>query len=48
MFLHCSTNSPTAGCVSVSEEDMARLLKFIDSGTMIAIAGSVSELESFQ
>ncbi|MDR1020872.1 MAG: L,D-transpeptidase family protein, partial [Synergistaceae bacterium] len=32
IFLHCSTNSPTAGCVSVSEEDMARLLKFIDSG----------------
>jgi L,D-peptidoglycan transpeptidase YkuD (ErfK/YbiS/YcfS/YnhG family) len=45
IFLHCSTNRPTAGCVSVPEEYMARLLKFIDTDTMIAIAGSVSEME---
>ena len=47
IFLHCTTGRPTAGCVSVPEEAMKELLRFIDSGTRIAIAASVEELSRF-
>ena len=47
IFLHCTTGRPTAGCVSVPEEAMKELLRFIDSGTRIAIAASVTELLRF-
>lgn len=48
IFLHCSTGAPTAGCVSVSEADMVKLLRFLQPGDAIVIAASVADLkESF-
>lgn len=40
IFLHCSKGRPTAGCVSVPEADMVRLLKFLQPGDIIAIMDS--------
>ncbi|MDL2267651.1 L,D-transpeptidase family protein [Desulfovibrio sp. OttesenSCG-928-G15] len=40
IFLHCSKGRPTAGCVSVPEKDMIRLLKFLQPGDAIAIVDS--------
>ena len=37
IFLHCSTDRPTAGCISVPEEAMIYLLGFVDGETKIAI-----------
>jgi L,D-peptidoglycan transpeptidase YkuD (ErfK/YbiS/YcfS/YnhG family) len=37
IFLHCSTDRPTEGCVSVPEPAMVFFLVFIDEGTKIAI-----------
>lgn len=37
IFLHCSTYKPTAGCVSVPEEFMVRLLEFLRPGDKITI-----------
>ena len=36
-FLHCSNGRPTAGCVSVSEEDMAFILTHIGDSCGIVI-----------
>lgn len=47
IFLHCSTQGATAGCVSVGEEDMIKLLQFIDGGTKMVIAQSVRELNKY-
>lgn len=47
IFLHCSTGKPTAGCVSVSEADMVKLMQFIDKDTKIVIAQSVKDLMKF-
>ena len=44
IFLHCDQGRPTAGCVSVPEEVMIRLLRFIHSGDGIIIASSAREL----
>lgn len=44
IFLHVETGGPTAGCVSVPEEKMIELLRFIDEDTKIVIAQSVKEL----
>jgi L,D-peptidoglycan transpeptidase YkuD (ErfK/YbiS/YcfS/YnhG family) len=44
IFLHCSTGRPTAGCVSVPEDAMIFLLKFIREDTKIAIANSAEDL----
>ncbi len=44
IFLHCSTGKATAGCVSVPEADMVKLLGFIESDTKIVIAQSVKDL----
>ena len=44
IFLHCSQEKTTAGCVSVPEETMIRLLRFIRPGDGIIIANSVREL----
>ncbi len=44
IFLHCSTGGPTAGCVSVPEDKMIELLRFIDRDTKIVIAQSVKDL----
>lgn len=37
IFLHCSRNQPTAGCVSIPEDYMVRTLKMIGKGTKITI-----------
>lgn len=44
IFLHCSTGRPTAGCVSVAEDDMVRLLRFLKPGDAIVIAASLRDL----
>ena len=44
IFLHCAQGKITAGCVSVSEEAMIRLLRFIRPGDVIIIASSACEL----
>ena len=48
IFLHCSKGRPTAGCVSVSEESMIKILGLIKPGTRIAIARSDAELKSLE
>lgn len=47
IFLHCSTGRATAGCVSVPEDKMVELLKFIDKDTKIIIAQAVRDLVKF-
>ena len=37
IFLHCSTGNPTAGCISVQEEYMIKILKEIKKGCIIII-----------
>ena len=37
IFLHCSRNQPTAGCVAISREEMMRVLRMIAVGTKISI-----------
>lgn len=37
IFLHCSTGGATAGCISVSQSDMIRILKMIQGDTLICI-----------
>jgi len=37
IFLHVSTDRPTAGCISVPENVMVSLLRFVDENTKIAI-----------
>ena len=37
IFLHCSTGGATAGCISVSQSDMIRILKMIQGDTLIGI-----------
>ncbi len=44
IFLHCSTGRPTAGCVSVPEDMMVKLLCFTDYNTAMLIAPSAREL----
>lgn len=45
IFLHCSLDRPTAGCVSVSEEAMTKILGIVTPGTQIVIARSDEELK---
>ena len=47
IFLHCDQGKPTAGCVSVPEETMIRLLRFIRPGDGIIIANSTRELITY-
>jgi len=44
IFLHCDLGKATAGCVSVPEAAMIRLLRFIRSGDGIIIANSTRAL----
>lgn len=37
IFLHCSTGRATAGCISVSQNDMVRILKMLQGDTLIGI-----------
>lgn len=37
IFLHCSRNQPTAGCIAIPREEMAATLRVITSGTRISI-----------
>ncbi len=37
IFLHCSNNIPTAGCVAIEKEKMRELLSVIDENTKIEI-----------
>ena len=46
IFLHCTQDKPTSGCISVPEEAMVKILGLIQPGTRIAIAGSDAELKS--
>ena len=47
VFLHCEQGKATAGCVSVPEEAMIRLLRFIRPGDGIIIASSARELTRY-
>lgn len=42
IFLHCSTGGPTAGCVSVPQSAMVKILKQIKPGARIAIGTEAS------
>lgn len=44
IFLHCFDKPVTLGCLSVPEQDMIRLLAFIDAGTHIVIAPHAAQL----
>lgn len=37
IFLHCSRNQPTAGCIAIPKDDMAATLRMITAGTKISI-----------
>lgn len=37
IFLHCSNNNSTAGCVAIKREDMIKLLKNIKKDTIIVV-----------
>lgn len=37
IFLHCSNNKPTAGCIAIKRDKMEQLLKLIDKDTLIEI-----------
>ena len=37
IFLHCSTGGSTAGCISVSQSNMVRILQILQSDTLIGI-----------
>ena len=37
IFLHCSTNRPTGGCISVPEDQMITILKNVQPGCQIII-----------
>lgn len=39
IFLHCTTGTPTAGCVSLPRADVERLLQLVTSETVIVITG---------
>jgi L,D-peptidoglycan transpeptidase YkuD (ErfK/YbiS/YcfS/YnhG family) len=43
IFLHCSANHPTSGCVSIPRENMVFLLRHIQPGCVISI-GSADEI----
>ena len=45
IFLHCSKGRPTAGCISVSEEAMIKILGMLTPNTQIVIARSDEELK---
>ena len=46
IFLHCSTNRPTGGCISVPEEQMITILKNVQPGCQIII-DSASGLKNY-
>lgn len=37
IFLHCTNNTPTAGCIAIDKETMRKLIKNIDKQTKIEI-----------
>ena len=37
IFLHCSVNKPTQGCIAISREKMIELFKNIDENIQIII-----------
>ena len=37
IFLHCSNNKPTAGCVAIDKESMKEIIENIDEYTIIEI-----------
>ena len=37
IFIHCSANKPTAGCIAIEKENMKKLLSLIDVNTKILI-----------
>ena len=47
IFLHCAQGKATTGCVSVPEETMIRLLRFIRPGDGIIIAASTRDLSRY-
>ena len=40
IFVHCSKNKPTAGCISMPEKDMLKVLSFVKPGSCIYIVPS--------
>ncbi|MDQ0149606.1 L,D-transpeptidase family protein [Eubacterium multiforme] len=47
IFLHCNGRGNTAGCVSVSEGNMLRLLKSVHDGAYIIISSNESNLKYY-
>lgn len=44
IFLHCSTGGSTAGCISVSQTNMIRILQSLQSDTLIGIYSNSNSL----
>lgn len=44
IFLHCSTGGDTAGCISVSELDMIKVLQLLQSDALIGIYSGINDL----
>lgn len=42
-FLHCSTNRPTAGCISIDRKYMKRIFSLIDENTKIIVRAKLNE-----
>jgi len=47
IFLHTSTNGPTAGCVSVPESSMVSILKELNSNARIVIGKSMTDIMKY-
>ena len=47
IFLHVSSNGPTAGCVSVSEKNMINILKRLNSNSRIVIAKDMNDIKKY-
>lgn len=43
IFLHCSTNRPTAGCIAIEKEKMLELFKRLKRNVIIYIGGNKNE-----
>ena len=37
IFLHCTNNEPTAGCVAIDKEVMKKIIETLNKDTMIKI-----------
>lgn len=45
IFLHVSEGKPTSGCISLPEDDVKTLLRFIDHSTKITLVRDIRDLQ---